>query len=811
VARNGLAGLYGAVSRRRSAVFAGAGILLALSAAGLVFVKYDSSVELMVPRDEAIARNIAFLRTSSLAGKVVISLADGRKEPDRPALLAAADRVARGLDPRFFTEASTGVSEKEMGAGMDAALSAVPALATAEDLAALDAKINPEEVSRRLSEVRRQLLSPSGLFLDSMFRSDPLNLKLAVLNRLRSLSESHGYRVDLVDGHFLSRDGRHAMVVAETPVNVVDTVKSREMLAHLDSVLADLPPGITGTAIGGHIHSVENETLMKRDVRLTLVIATIATAGFIALIGDLGAVIVFVVPLLAALVALDVTWLVLGRLSYAVVGMTALIGGVSVDYGILVYYSLRAAGKTSAAAVMGAITRPVIGGALTTVAVFVPFFLSRIPGYHQLGLFAATSIVLATGCAIFILPHVLRSRSVRRAAVWPSVLDRMEGRRLSNRWTVAAWALLTVAFLWSARNVGFDASLDTLDGVSSRVRQAEAGFRATWGARDLAVLAVTAPTRDGALAANEAVYRDAVAVTGEGNLASLAILLPSAGTVRANQTRWKAFWKDGRAAKLAGLLREEGAKQGFTEDAFEPFFRTLYDVPVDWEDRLAGITRNFLRRTPDGWQVLSFFPDRLNYLAPMAEVCRKHPGTQVVSRNAFGKAVSGLVTSEMRTMTVVAGAFVLVVMLVAAGSIRGCAVSLVPVVTGVVWLLGLLPLLGLRLNIANLIAILAVLGLTGDYGIFMWFRSRAGSAAGTTQAVALCAATTLAGAGTLLFARHPALFSIGVTLVIGIAAGYLSAVFVVPWLSVGDKNRIAGPAKLAKAASPAVAGRGGRR
>jgi len=805
VARNGLAGLYGAVSRRRSAVLAGTGILLALSAAGLVFVKYDSSVELMVPRHEAIAKNINFLRTSSLAGKVVISLADTGKEPDRTALVAAADRVARDLDPRFFTDVSVGVSELEMGAGMDAALSAVPTLATEGDLRSIDARINPGEISRRLAEAHRQLLQPSGLFLDSMLRSDPLNIKLGVLNRLRSLSESHGYRVDLVDGHFLSKDGRHAMVVAETFVTVVDTVKSRDMLAHLDSVLADLPPGITGTAIGGHVHSVENEALMKRDVRLTLVIATIATAGFIALIGDAAAVIVFVIPMLAALVALDVTWLVLGRLSYAVVGMTALIGGVSVDYGILVYYSLRAAGKSSAAAVMGSIARPVIGGALTTVAVFVPFFLSRIPGYHQLGLFAVISILLATACAVIILPLVLGIRSVRKAVVWPSVLDRMEGSRLSNRWTVAVWAVITLAFMWSARNVGFDASLDTLDGVSPRVRENEAGFRRTWGQRDLAVLAVTAPTRDGALAANEAVYRDAVAVTGDGNLASLAVLVPSAGTTRANLARWTDFWKDGREARLAGLLREEGAKQGFAENAFEPFFRTLYDAPAGWEDRLSGITRNFLRKNADGWQALSFFPDRRAYLAPMAEICRRHPGTQVISMKAFGGLVSGLVTSEMRTMTVVGAGFVFVVMLVAAGSIRGCTVSLVPVVTGVVWLLGLLPLLGLRLNIANLIAILAVLGLTGDYGIFMWFRSRAGEEEGTTQAVALCAATTLAGAGTLLFARHPALFSIGVTLVIGIAAGYLSAVFVVPWLSVGDAKR------TTRSASPAVAGRGGRR
>jgi predicted RND superfamily exporter protein len=50
----------------------------------------------------------------------------------------------------------------------------------------------------------------------------------------------------------------------------------------------------------------------------------------------------------------------------------------------------------------------------------------------------------------------------------------------------------------------------------------------------------------------------------------------------------------------------------------------------------------------------------------------------------------------------------------------------------------------------------------------------------TVKAVTISAVTTLIGAGVLLFARHPALFSIGLTLVIGVAAGYISSIAVIP-------------------------------
>ena len=49
-------------------------------------------------------------------------------------------------------------------------------------------------------------------------------------------------------------------------------------------------------------------------------------------------------------------------------------------------------------------------------------------------------------------------------------------------------------------------------------------------------------------------------------------------------------------------------------------------------------------------------------------------------------------------------------------------------------------------------------------------------------AVWVSALTTIVGAFSLLFARHPALFSIGLTLTMGLMAGYLAAQFAVPAL-----------------------------
>ncbi len=114
--------------------------------------------------------------------------------------------------------------------------------------------------------------------------------------------------------------------------------------------------------------------------------------------------------------------------------------------------------------------------------------------------------------------------------------------------------------------------------------------------------------------------------------------------------------------------------------------------------------------------------------------------------------------------------------------LRQALTALVPVVTGLCALLGMMPVWGLHLNAPGVIAAMVVVGLAIDYGIFMVYTCRHRLNTGTPAAVSLSAVSTLVGAGVLLFANHPVLYAMGTTLVTGVLAGYLSSVVVVPAL-----------------------------
>jgi uncharacterized protein len=102
------------------------------------------------------------------------------------------------------------------------------------------------------------------------------------------------------------------------------------------------------------------------------------------------------------------------------------------------------------------------------------------------------------------------------------------------------------------------------------------------------------------------------------------------------------------------------------------------------------------------------------------------------------------------------------------------------VVTGLLVLFGAMGAIGLDFTLLNVMATILVIGLGVDYGIFMVCRLTEGYDHATDRAVLVSGLTTIAGFGALILARHPALHSIGVTVLLGIGAAIPAALLVIP-------------------------------
>jgi predicted RND superfamily exporter protein len=112
--------------------------------------------------------------------------------------------------------------------------------------------------------------------------------------------------------------------------------------------------------------------------------------------------------------------------------------------------------------------------------------------------------------------------------------------------------------------------------------------------------------------------------------------------------------------------------------------------------------------------------------------------------------------------------------------VKETIIALVPLVTGVVWLLSFIALLDIPLDVVSIISLVVVSGVIVDYGIGVTYEYQYNLKIGTLIAVSLSAVTTVFGSGVLLFAKHPLLFSIGVAMTTSVLVGFITAVLVIP-------------------------------
>jgi len=775
-------------------------LVIAASIAFLFSVEYESSMDEILPQNEVVSRSMAFFRDSNIAGKVAISLGLKYGDGDINDVIREADLLAASLDRNLFPEVTSVISEARFGKDIDVMLDNLPEMVSAEELSVVDTWINREYVSEKLHDSYLQLLKPQGLFLNSMLRSDPLGIRMFVLNKLKALSTSTGYDVDIRNGHLVSRDGRHVLLIARAAVPVTDAVGSAKLLGSLNESLRALPDYISADVICGHTHSVSNEKLIKRDIMfISIFVSVLLIVLFGFVIRDFSAVLIFIIPVAAILFAVDLSYLLLGKLSYWVIGLGSTVAGITIDYGTHVYFAAR--GRSDSGPFVKHVIKPVSFGALTTIAIFIAFFFSGIKGYNQLAVLTIITVILSTMISLFVLPHLI-SKTDSRSAFTEHFAEKVEKSDLSSGLWVLTWIFLTVLLTFFSFYVKIEKDIRKIDGTEKSIIAAEERFREIWGGEKTpAVLVVDDDNYENALEINEEIYRDAVQAVGAENISSMAALWPSAKTRMENSARWQKFWTQERKEKLRGLLSEEGRNYNFSENAFEPFFDNL--KAADKEKHMSpphsplskggqrgansapseiSLFERYFQKTDGGYRLVSYFPDTEENVRSMNKVSSKYPGTYLVSAAVLSDTISEVVSVDLKLMTWIAAISMIVLTYLCFFNIRETLIALVPPLTGVIWLFGIMAMIGLTVNVANMVAGVLAIGLTSDYGIFMTYRSRGEVKAGTVLAITLCTVTTLIGAGVLIFASHPALSSVGITMVIGVGSGFLSSILVVPKL-----------------------------
>ncbi|HEY1922883.1 MAG TPA: hypothetical protein VGG44_08950, partial [Tepidisphaeraceae bacterium] len=418
----------------------------------------------------------------------------------------------------------------------------------------------------------------------------------------------------------------------------------------------------------------------------------------------------------------------------------------------------------------------------TTLGVFVAFTFSKIPAYRQLGYLTSISLILSLLSALFVLPHILTARG--------SIIGLGRGMRL-DRWgklmvpiTLIA-AILLVGGIIISRHITFDSDVTRMDGVSDSVKQNEKDFQKTWGRTEtqMALLVVTAKTREAAEVTNDQVYR-LMPKLHDGEFVSMSSVWPSAATRHSNEQRWREFWSPARISQVRNDLAVAGAPYGFSANAFDPFFQSLSKPSAGDEvpEIISSIGDQFSARSNGDYQMLSFFEDTPENLATVRAAVGDQPGVQIVSRGVLAAAFKDSAISETHLLVSISVGFIILSVLVLTRSWIKSAIIMLPVISGLVAMLAVLAIMSMSLSVLSVVAAIIVLALTSDYGVFATYACDSDETIlGQGMAsVHVSFGATLVGTGVMLFAKHPALFYVAVSLTAGLLGGYLVSFFVIP-------------------------------
>ena len=176
--------------------------------------------------------------------------------------------------------------------------------------------------------------------------------------------------------------------------------------------------------------------------------------------------------------------------------------------------------------------------------------------------------------------------------------------------------------------------------------------------------------------------------------------------------------------------------------------------------------------------------ERQKYLNDLRSVDPNVTGTAIHMFESTRLMTEGYVNGGLYAMTAI-----IIYVFFLFRNLRTVLFVLLPVLVGSIWTVGIMELIGLKLNMANLVILPLILGIGVVNGIHITHRYREeedkhASILGksTGQAVLLSSLTTMIGFGSMMVANHYGVFSLGMVLTLGVFNCLIASITFLPAL-----------------------------
>lgn len=788
-------------------------VLTACIVTSFLTLTYKEDISDFLPLDESNQTALSVYQEISGANKIyaIISSKNGR-EIDPASLTVGVDdfvdKVESSDSLNYISSLTKSIDFENLTDVVDEVYSNIPLYLTDEDYARMDSLMTiPGYADRQLQEDKQLLMFPSSSMVSQSISKDPLGLFAPVLGRLQQKGMPSQF--ETYDGYILSSDGQKAIVIFESAFGAHESENNNLLVTLLDEAARQTEKehnDIDVHIIGGPVIAVSNANQIKSDSILAVCIAgVLILLLLIYVFRNIRNILLIVVSVgWGWLFAMGIIAMFYQSVSIIVIGIASVILGISINYPLHLIDHLKDSSHPRQA--LKEIISPLIVGNVTTVGAFLCLVPLNSPALHDLGLFASLLLVGTILFVLIFLPHAV-SINKRDTGKIPMLITRLASVSIENKkWMVWTILILTAIFGVFSLRTEFDSDMRNINYMTENQKSDMEYFKELFSteknSEDIYIVS-SGPSWEDALIANEEVDDIVSKLVDEGDAkrgSAASSFLKSSSTQAARIEKWNEF-KSRYANILTDTLEMAATKQGFNPEAFQSFnellSKSFKPTELNTESALvslafsANITLDKSTGRHSIVQTIEVPVENVEAIKSRLEPIREF-GANFFDVRSMNGSIANTLSNDFNYIGIACGCIVFIFLWISLGSIELAMVSFLPMAVSWLWILGIMGILGIKFNIVNIILATFIFGQGDDYTIFMTegltyeFAYRKKLLTSYKNSIIVSALIMFIGIGTLIFAKHPALRSLGEVTVVGMLSvvlmAYLFPPLVFNWL-----------------------------
>ncbi|MCR4965964.1 MAG: MMPL family transporter [Bacteroidales bacterium] len=678
--------------------------------------------------------------------------------------------------------------EAEMGLNaLDYALAHVPSFVSTDMYSRFDEAI--ANVDKTMATNYDLVMNDETGAATQMVTTDPLNLRQLLLPEITG---GMGYTV--INEHLFSKDSTVALMFISPNAQSFDSKSSSELIQHLETSVEQFEkahPGVKVLFHGAPVRSTGNSQVMHHDIFLTIGLSLVFILILLSIcFRSVNILWQNILPVAyGTFFALACMYWIKGSMSMMALGIGSVVLGVAISYCLHVIIHQHFVGNVEK--MLSDEAKPVCLGCITTIGAFLGLLFTKSELLQDFGLFATFMLIGNTFFALVFLPHFLKSGETRHSERAFKVINRVNSYAYDRNpaLIVALLLIIIVGFIFSPK-VQFDNNLKHIGYESDALHASENLYaeKCTNGGIQR-YYAVVASNLDEALDANKQLastldsMKKAKVLTKYTPVVSM--LFQSKKEQEQRIEAWRQYWTPEKIDEAERAVQQAARAHGLDPTIFVPFRAMVeaeYEVGDLYGDSLVpdGLLCNFIEESDGKFLIFNATEMTEENKANVDKKIAGMPHAVVVDPFYYTGNMISLVHQDFNSTLLISSIFVFVVLLISFRRISVALLAFLPMFLSWYVVKGWMAIFGLQFNLINIVISTFIFGIGVDYSIFV-VQGLLAEARGLDNqllkyhkvAIFFSAFVLILVVCAMIFATHPAIKSIGICTLIGMASTIL--------------------------------------